>query len=199
MKVLLTQDVENLGLAGEIKDVSNGYGRNYLIPGGMAVLATAGALQQADVHRRRAVKRRARISAEMEALARAVGKTSLTFQSKAGDKGRLYGSITSGDIAEKLSEAIGQEIDRRKIVLETPIKQLGAHQVTMRLSGEHTADFEVVVESLEPVADEKSADEKSVDEKSVDEKPVDEKPVDEKSVDEKPVDEKPASAEPTAE
>ncbi len=172
MKVLLIQDVENLGLAGDIKNVANGYGRNYLIPNGMAVLATAGSLKQADVHRRRAAKRRARISAEMEALARAVGKTSLTFQAKSGDKGRLYGSVTTGDIAEKLSEAIGQEIDRRKIVLETPIKQLGAHQVTMRLSGEHTTDFEVVVESLEPVAEEQSVEEQSVEEQSVEEEPV---------------------------
>jgi large subunit ribosomal protein L9 len=152
MKVLLTQDVENLGLAGDVKDVANGYGHNYLIPKGLAVLATAGAQKQADVHRRRAAKRRARISAEMEALARAVGKTSLTFQAKAGEKGRLYGSVTSADIAEKLSKAVGQEIDRRKIILETPIKQLGSHQVTMRLSAEHTTDFEVVVESLEPLA-----------------------------------------------
>jgi large subunit ribosomal protein L9 len=191
MKVLLIKDVENLGLAGDIKDVANGYGRNYLIPGGMAVLAKAGALQQADVHRRRAAKRRARISAEMEALARLVGKTSLTFQAKSGDKGRLYGSVTSGDIAEKLSEAIGQEIDRRKIILETPIKQLGSHQVTMRLSGEHTTDFEVVVESLEPVADEISGDEKSGDEKSVEAEAV----VEQATAEEEPAAEEQAATE----
>lgn len=153
MKVLLIQDVENLGQAGEVKEVANGYGRNYLIPSGLAVLATPGELKQADLHRRRAARRRERISAEMAALARAIGQTTLTFKAKAGDKGRLYGSVTTADIAEKLAEAVGQEIDRRKIILETPIKQLGSHGVTMRLSGDHTADFSVIVESLEPVAE----------------------------------------------
>jgi large subunit ribosomal protein L9 len=152
MKVLLVQDVENLGEAGEVKKVADGYGRNYLIPGGLAVLATSGALKQADLHRRRATRRRERISAEMAALARAIEQTTLTFKAKAGEKGRLYGSVTTADIAEKLAESLGQEVDRRKIVLQAPIKQLGSHTVTVRLSGDHTADFSVVVDPLEPIA-----------------------------------------------
>ena len=124
MKVLLIQDVDGLGLAGEVSEVADGYGRNYLIPKGLAVLATQGALKDADLHWRRADERRQRVADEMAALAEAVRQTTLVFQAKAGEKGRLYGSVTAADIAEKLAETIGQDIDRRKIVLEAPVKQL---------------------------------------------------------------------------
>lgn len=157
MKVLLIQDVDNLGLAGDVKEVAAGYGRNYLIPGGLAVLATRGALKKADLHRRRATERRERIAAEMTALAEEISRTTLTFQAKAGEKGRLYGSVTTADIAEKLAESIGKEVDRRKINLETPIKQLGTHQVAMRLGADLTATFDVIVESLEALEEEESA------------------------------------------
>jgi large subunit ribosomal protein L9 len=149
MKVLLIQDIDNLGMAGEVKEVANGYGHNYLIPKGLAVLATPGAMKQADLHRRRAAERRQRLADEMAALAQAIGQTTLVFQAKAGEKGRLYGSVTTADIAEKLGEAVDREIDRRKIVLESPIKAVGTHQVTLRLSAEVVADFDVVVEPLE--------------------------------------------------
>lgn len=157
MKVLLVQDVDNLGLAGEVKEVTSGYGRNYLIPKGLAVLATPGAMKEADLHRRRATERRDRIAAEMAALAEAINQTALTFQAKAGEKGRLYGSVTSGDIADKLADALGQEVDRRKIVLESPIKQLGTHRVNVRLGPDLTSSFDVVVESIEPLAEEQAA------------------------------------------
>jgi large subunit ribosomal protein L9 len=157
MKVLLIQDVDNLGIAGDVKDVANGYGRNYLIPGGLAVLATPGALKQADLHRRRAAKRRERIAAEMAALAEAIGRTTLTFQAKSGEKGRLYGSVTTADIAEKLAQSIGQEVDRRKIMLELPIKQLGTHKVAVRLGPDLSTSFDVVVEPIEPIAMEEPA------------------------------------------
>lgn len=154
MKVLLIQDLDNLGLAGEVKEVADGYGRNYLIPKGLAVLATPGALNQADLHRRRAVERRQRIADEMAALAATIRQTTLTFQAKAGEKGRLYGSVTTAEVAEKLAEVVGQEVDRRKITLEAPIKQLGTHTVSVRLSADITADLSVIVEPLEPVAEE---------------------------------------------
>lgn len=151
MKVLLIQDVDGLGLAGEVKEVAAGYGCNYLIPRGLAVLATAGALQEAGLHRRRAAERRERLAQEMATLAAMVRQTTLVFQAKAGEAGRLYGSVTTAEVADKLAEAVGREIDRRKINLEVPIKQLGTHTVTLRLSGEVAADFDVVVESLEPL------------------------------------------------
>jgi len=149
MKVLLIQDIDNLGLAGEIKEVANGYGRNYLIPQGMAVLATPGALKEADLHRRRAAERRQRLADEMTVLAEAVRNTTLLFQAKAGEKGRLYGSVTPADVADKLAETIGREIDRRKLTMEGPIKQLGTHKVTLRLSADVVVDFDVLVESLD--------------------------------------------------
>lgn len=149
MKVLLVQDVENLGLAGEVKEVAGGYGRNYLIPKGLAVKATAGALKQADLHRRRAAERRQRLADEMAALAEAVRQTTMVFKAKAGEKGRLYGSVTTADIADKLSEAVGQEVDRRKVVVKEAIKQVGTHKATLRLSADVVAEFDVVVEPLD--------------------------------------------------
>ena len=149
MKVLLIQDVDNLGFAGEIKEVATGYGRNYLIPQGMAVLATEGALQEADLHRRRADERRQRLADELAALARAVDQTTLVFQAKAGPTGRLYGSVTSAEIADQLAEAVAHDIDRRRIIMEGPIKDLGSHEVTLRLGTDLSAEFVVVVESID--------------------------------------------------
>ncbi len=149
MKVLLIQDIEDLGMAGEIKDVAKGYGQNYLIPKGLAVLATPGAMKQADLHRRRAAERRQRLADEVAALAQSIRQTTLVFQAKAGEKGRLYGSVTTAEIADKLGEAVEREIDRRKITLESPIKELGTHKVALRLSAEVVAEFDVVVEPLE--------------------------------------------------
>jgi large subunit ribosomal protein L9 len=154
MKVLLVQDVDNLGLAGDVKEVANGYGRNYLIPNGLAVLAKAGALKEADVHRRKAAERRERIAAEMTAMAEVISQVELTFKAKAGEKGRLYGSVTAAEITEKLAESIGHEVDRRKIVLEGPIKELGTHRVSIRLGPDIMTTFGVVVEPLEPIAEE---------------------------------------------
>ncbi len=149
MKVLLIQDVENLGEAGEVQDVATGYGRNYLIPEGLAVLATPGELKKADLHRRRAAERRQRLADEMAALAEAVRQTTLLFHAKAGETGRLYGSVTSSDIADKLAETVGQDIDRRRITMEGPIKDIGTHTVSLRLGADLVAEFDVVVESVD--------------------------------------------------
>jgi large subunit ribosomal protein L9 len=147
MKIMLTEDVESLGLAGEVHVVADGYGRNYLIPQGLAVLATEGALKDAETLRRRAEERRRRVAEEMAALAETIGQTELVFLAKAGEKGRLYGSVTTSDIAEKLTEAVDYEIDRRKISLDAPIKQVGTHTVRLQLSTELLVDFDVTVES----------------------------------------------------
>jgi large subunit ribosomal protein L9 len=90
----------------------------------------------------------------MTAMAEAISQTALTFKAKAGEKGRLYGSVTSAEIADKLAESIGHEVDRRKIVLEGPIKELGTHKVSIRLGPDLITTFNVVVEPLEPVAEE---------------------------------------------
>ena len=133
MKVLLVQDVQHLGRAGEIKDVAGGFGRNYLLPKGFAVLATSGQIKQAE--QRLAAERKkldaARKDAEIVAT-RLQGK-SISFTVKVGEQGRLYGSVTSGDIAEQIQQQLGVEVDRRKIELDEPIKRTGSFPVSIRL------------------------------------------------------------------
>lgn len=148
MKVLLKQDVENLGLAGEVYEVANGYGRNYLIPQGLAVIATPGVMNQAQVWRKKAEARRAQIRAEYQALAEQIKGVSLTFTARAGESGKLYGSITAAQITDGLNEALGIEIDRRKVDVE-PLRQLGTHKVMVRLSGDIHPEFTVRIESEE--------------------------------------------------
>ncbi len=148
MKVLLKQDVENLGYAGEVHKVAPGFGRNYLIPQGLAVLATPGMMKQADAWRKKAEARRAQLRAEYEALAAKIQDVTLKFTAKAGNTGKLYGSITTSQIADELNAVLGTDIDRRKVGTE-PLRQLGEHKVVVRLSGEFQPEFTVVIESEE--------------------------------------------------
>ena len=136
MKVLLKEDVDNLGYAGEVMDVANGYGRNYLIPKGYAVMATPGVLNQASSWRERAAVRMAEVRKEHEALAAKISGATLEFEARAGDTGKLYGSVTTAEIVDKLNEELGTEIDRRKVIAD-PIRQLGEHHVTVRLSRDY--------------------------------------------------------------
>lgn len=145
MKVLLTQDVYNLGHAGEVKNVADGYGRNYLLPRSMAVLATPGSLKRADAVRTAAVKRRAQEQSDMEAVAQVIGGQVLHFQVRTGEKGKLYGSITAGNIAEKLTQILGKEFDKRKVALREPIRDIGTHAVTIRLTAEITPIVNVII------------------------------------------------------
>ena len=145
MKVLLLEDVEKLGLAGKIVTVADGYARNYLIPRGLAKAASAGALNQADQIRQAGERKRARQLADAQTLAQHIQGITLTFQARAGEKGKLYGSITTADLAEALGRELGQEVDRRKIVSD-PLRQLGEHSIQMRLMGEVSATFKVVIE-----------------------------------------------------
>jgi large subunit ribosomal protein L9 len=149
MQVLLVQDVDRLGRAGEVKRVADGYARNYLFPQGMAVKATPGARKKAEQELQAAAKREAKTLSEAQALAQVLDGLSVSFQARAGEGDRLYGSITNVNIAEALSEQIGQEVDRRKIDLEEPIKELGTHAVTIRLAPEAEAKVTVVIEREE--------------------------------------------------
>jgi large subunit ribosomal protein L9 len=146
MKVLLKQDVDNLGYAGEVYKVAPGYGRNYLIPQGLAVKASPNTLKQAEAWRKRAEARRAEIHAEYKALAAKIEEVTLTFIARAGETGKLYGSITTAQIADDLNAALGTEIDRRKVGFEQ-LRQLGEHKVPVRLSAEFQPEFSVVIES----------------------------------------------------
>ncbi|HQY90850.1 50S ribosomal protein L9 [Caldilinea sp.] len=145
VKVLLVKDIPELGHAGEVYAVAGGYARNYLMPRGLAVLATRGAMKQAEEIKATATRRRARERANAEAQAQMIAGKRLLFAANAGDNDRLYGSITTSDIAEKLSEAVGFEVDRRRIEIEHGLRDLGIHDVTLRLMPEVIAKFQVAV------------------------------------------------------
>ena len=132
MKILLLKDVYHLGHAGDVKKVADGYGRNYLLPQGYAVLATAGALKQADSIREKAAVVRTQLNSEMSAVSEKINNCWITFASKAGETGKLYGSITSQMVAEKISEKAGVEVDKRMIDIQ-PIRTLGEHKAHVRL------------------------------------------------------------------
>ncbi|MBX3009853.1 MAG: 50S ribosomal protein L9 [Caldilineaceae bacterium] len=145
MKVLLTKDVPELGHAGEIFSVAGGYARNYLMPRGLAILATKGALKQAEDLKQAGIRLRARERANAEAQGQVISGQRLIFAANAGENDRLYGSVTSSDIAERLSEAVGFEVDRRKLQLEYPLRDLGIYTITVRLMPEVAPTFHVAV------------------------------------------------------
>ncbi|MEN8143851.1 MAG: 50S ribosomal protein L9 [Gemmatimonadota bacterium] len=135
VELILKQDVESLGLAGEIVDVKPGFARNYLLPQGMALEATAANMRQLTRERSSLEERRTRAANEAQALSESIQGVSLEFAVKAGDEGKLFGSVTAGDIAAALGEK-GVEIDRQVVKLGEPIKQLGEYDVSIRLHAE---------------------------------------------------------------
>lgn len=145
MKVVLRQDVPKLGEAGTVQDVSGGYARNYLIPQGLAVYATEGELKM-SAHNL-AVKERkvARQEEQLRSLAEKIEGQSLTFEARAGEAGRLFGSITASDIAAQLQQKIGEEIDRRRVQLDEPIRTVGEHNVAVHLVGRLRPTIKVTV------------------------------------------------------
>lgn len=145
MKVLLTEDIPSLGLAGEVHSVARGYARNYLIPRREAIVATKGALKQAEEIRQTAIRRRAQELSNAEAQAQVLNGQQLLFEVRAGDNDRLYGSITTSDIAEQLTEMVEFEVDRRRIMLGASIRDLGLYELTIRLMPEVEASFAVAV------------------------------------------------------
>lgn len=160
MKIILKQDVPNLGQEGDIEEVADGYARNYLIPQGMAVRATPGAMKDFEHRRKVQAKKHERMKKRAETLARRLTAQTLTFEVKMGETGQLYGSITNADIAEALEEQIGEEIDRRDIPLAEPIREVGEHFVPVHLMEDVEPQVRVVVkpesgewpEGVEPVA-----------------------------------------------
>jgi large subunit ribosomal protein L9 len=144
MELLLREDVENLGTRGELVKVRAGYGRNFLLPQGLAVQATPSNVKQIDQQRRALLKK---VVAEREGAqqqADMLKEVTLDFARKVGDHGLLYGSVTSMDIAEGLA-AKGYEIDRKRIQLKDPIKEVGEYEVPIKLHRDVTADLKVVV------------------------------------------------------
>jgi large subunit ribosomal protein L9 len=145
-KVLLREDVDDLGARGEIVRVRAGYARNYLLPRKLAVEATAGNVKGIEAERAALLKKEAKERASAEAQSQQMTSLELEFRRKAGEQGALYGSVTSMDIAEELKER-GYEIDRHRIHLREPLKRLGEYTVPVRLHREVTIDLKVRVAS----------------------------------------------------
>ena len=145
MRVLLVQAVENLGEIGDVVEVANGYGRNFLIPRGLAIAATARNKRQLEHEQHLREHRVARARQDAEVFAGELQAVACRFTRKAGEEGKLFGSVTAIDIAEKLKEA-GVEVDRRRIQLDQPIKSLGEFAVPVRLRPEVVAELKVLVE-----------------------------------------------------
>ena len=144
MKIILRQDVDELGLEGDIIHVANGYGRNYLIPKGIALEATPQNKKALELQRKKIEVRRVKAREEAENLKLKIEGLVITLSQKAGEEGKLYGSVTSMDIASSL-EKQGIVIDRRKILLEKPIKTIGEFEVPVKIYPEVIAAIKVVV------------------------------------------------------
>ena len=145
MRVMLTKDVKDVGLAGEVKEVADGYGRNFLIPRKLAVMAGRGVEQEASRLRAATAKRESKEREEAQELADEIGNRTVVVRLKVGDEGKAFGSITNSDIAEALKAQHQVEVDRHRIDLKEPIKTLGEHQVTLRLHKEVDAAINLVV------------------------------------------------------
>lgn len=144
MKVLLTKDVYKLGRAGDVKRVADGFGRNFLLPQGLAVLATPGALKQVDRIRSVAATKRAALNSEMSGIAEKLGKAVVAFASKAGETGKLYGSITPQMVVDAINKKYGLSVERRMVEIQ-PIRTLGEHKARVRLTVDLTPEIKVVV------------------------------------------------------
>ena len=145
MKVMLTKDVANVGAAGEIKDVADGYGRNFLIPRKLAVVAGRGVEAEARRIRDAASRREAKERDEAQELAEQIGNKTVVVRLRAGSEDKVFGAITNEDIAVALRQQQQVEIDRRKIDLKEPIKQLGEHVVPLRLHRDVEAHINLIV------------------------------------------------------
>jgi large subunit ribosomal protein L9 len=145
MKVLLLKDVYKLGRAGDVKKVANGYGRNFLLPQGLAELATAKALTKADSIRAEAERERAVLNKQMEGVSQQIEGMVLYFAAKAGETGKLYGSVTTHMIGEKLNDKLGGEIIDHRNIETQPIRSLGEHKAEVRLTMDLIPEIIVVV------------------------------------------------------
>jgi len=195
MKVMLIKDVYKLGRAGDVKKVADGYGRNFLVPQGLAVLATPGALKQVDRIRSQAEVRRTEQNEELKGLAGEIEGVVLTFAAKAGETDKLYGSITTQNVADALQEKTRYEVKRHQIDMQ-PIRTLGEFTAVVRLTIDLVPEIKIIVhregEAAEAIARvEEPAAEKApaleavaeeapiAEETAVEEAPVEEAPTDE--------------------
>jgi large subunit ribosomal protein L9 len=145
VKIVLRADVEHLGRKGDLLEVTDGYARNYLVPRGMAIKATKGAVAQAEAMRRNRAARDTRDREGADAVAAQLGARPLRVLARAGEGGKLFGSVTNADLAAAVHEQLGIDVDRRAVELAEPIRDLGATDVEVRLHPEVTATLHVEV------------------------------------------------------
>ena len=148
MKVILKQDVKSIGKKDEIHEVSDGYARNYLLPRGLAAVADAGALNQARTKSEAKAHHEAEARAAAEALAAKIKGQTVAVAVKGGASGKLYGKVTSKDVADVLSKLTGTEIDKKKVEMPASIKEFGTYDANVRLYAGVVAPFKVKVEEL---------------------------------------------------
>jgi len=155
MKVILSDDVETLGKKGDVVSVADGYARNFLVPKGLAMHATKGALKQAGVMQRARAERDEREKEEAAAKVARLGSSPVYISARAGEGGRLFGSVTNSDVARAIEDQLEEVIDRRHVRLEDPIRSLGTHQVEVKLHEEVNAlvTVEVIAHEEEEAAE----------------------------------------------
>jgi large subunit ribosomal protein L9 len=159
MKVLLIKDVYNLGRAGEVKKVADGYARNFLLPKRMAVPASVGAMKQIEKIEAAAAKQRELLNEEMSGLAEQIAALELSFKAKVGDTGKLYGSITTQTIIDAVNEKLKVNLDRHQIETQ-PLREVGEHQVRIRLTFDLVPELKVFVESEDAEEEAEDSDKK---------------------------------------
>jgi large subunit ribosomal protein L9 len=145
MKIILQREVEKLGVPGDVVEVADGYARNFLLPKGMATPATRGAVRHADSLQRAHRQRVEKAKVEAEALVERLRAVRLTVAHQVGEEGRLFGSITSADLADEIARATGISVDRRDIHLEEPIRNVGSHEFRVHLHPDVNASLTVEV------------------------------------------------------
>ena len=145
MRVIFLRDVPNVARAGEIKEVANGYGRNYLIPRKLALLASSSATSLIETQRKIEAQSQAENEGELVELANQLDGREVSLKARAGAKDRIYGSITTADIASELESTMGLNVDRRKIELAEPIHQLGSYEMAIKLAKDITPKIRVIV------------------------------------------------------
>ncbi|UCC17278.1 MAG: 50S ribosomal protein L9 [Dehalococcoidales bacterium] len=150
MKVIFTEDVPNVAKSGQMKDVADGYARNYLIPRKLAVFANSGTIKAMAAKMEARIKADAQAEIEMKDLGESLNGKEIFIEAKSGGKERLYGSVTSSDIATELEKVTGLEVDKRKIKLLEAIHQLGTYDVEIRLSKDVTPKIKVTVMEIPP-------------------------------------------------
>jgi large subunit ribosomal protein L9 len=147
MKVILTEEVAGLGEPGKLVDVAPGYARNFLVPRKLAVYANTGNVREMEHHRQRLERKREKLVAAARSVTERINAQTVTIVARAGQAGRLFGSVTTSDIADALQAQLGVEVDRRKIQLAAPIHTVGEHEVDVRLMGDSHATIKVLVQA----------------------------------------------------